>query len=101
MRVLVTGVSGFSGSHVARFLAQAGFEVVGLYRRETSLLGPLRTIAELRLNRADLVDAAALPGPFEAIVHAAATSPGPDVSVARIVGDNVGGTFSLINAALE
>jgi len=99
MRVLATGVSGFSGSHLARFLALAGFEVVGLYRRETALLGPLQAIPELKLIRGDVVDAAALPGPFEAVVHAAATSPGPDVSVARIVGDNVGGTFALIDAA--
>jgi UDP-glucose 4-epimerase len=100
MRVLVTGVSGFSGSYLARFLAQAGFDVVGLYRRETVLLSELHAIPELKLIRSDLVEAAALPGPFEAVVHAAATSPGPDISVARIVGDNVGGTFALINAAL-
>ena len=100
MRVLVTGVSGFSGSHVARFLAQAGFEVVGLYRRETTLLGSLRALPGLKLIPGDIVDAAGLPGPFEAVVHAAATSPGPDVSVAQIVGDNVGGTFALIDAAL-
>jgi UDP-glucose 4-epimerase len=100
MRVLVTGVSGFSGSHVARFLARAGFDVTGLYRRETSLLGALQAIPELKLIRTDLAEVAAVPGPFEAVVHAAATSPGPDISVARIVGDNVGGTFALIDAAL-
>jgi len=100
MRVLVTGVSGFSGSYVARFLAQAGFDVVGLYRRETALLSELYAIPELKLVRADLVEAAAFPGPFEAVVHAAATSPGPGVGVAQIVGDNVGGTFALIDAAL-
>lgn len=100
MRVLVTGVSGFSGSHVARFLAQAGFDVVGLYRRETALLSELYAIPELKLIRSDLVEVAAVPGPFEAVVHAAATSPGPGVGVAQIVGDNVGGTFALIDAAL-
>jgi len=100
MRVLVTGVSGFSGSYVACFLARAGFDVVGLYRRETARLGTLQALPEIQLVCRDLVDAAALPGPFEAVVHAAATSPGPGVSVGRIVEDNVGGTFALIEAAL-
>lgn len=100
MKVLVTGVSGFSGSYIARVLAHAGFDVVGLYRRESALLAGLRGLPQIQLVRCGLAEAAALPGPFEAVVHAAATSPGPGVSVARIVEDNVGGTFALIDAAL-
>ena len=50
-------------------------------------------------HRGDLVDAAALPGPFDAVVHTAATSPAPGIDVARIVRDNIAGTQALIEAA--
>lgn len=100
MRILVTGALGFCGSAIAIALARAGFEVAGVYRRDTPLLAMLRSEPGLRLIEADLVDARSIPGPFDAIVHTAATSPGHDVSVARIVHDNVDATFALIDAAL-
>ena len=76
MRVLVTGVSGFSGSAVARRLASGGHDVVGTYRRDTDFLAALREVPRLDLVRADLIDAGKLAGPFDAVVHTAATSPG-------------------------
>lgn len=99
MRVLVTGVSGFSGSTVARRLASSGHDVVGTYRRDTGFLAPLRDVARLELVRTDLTDAGQLAGPFDAIVHIAATSPGPGVDVATLVHDNVDASFALIEAA--
>lgn len=99
MRVLVTGVSGFSGSTVARRLASSGHDVVGTYRRDTDFLTPLRDVARLELVRTDLTDAGQLAGPFDAIVHIAATSPGPGVDVATLVHDNVDASFALIEAA--
>lgn len=98
MRVLVTGASGFSGSTVARQLAQDGFDVVGTFRRETSFLASLRGLPRLDLAPLDLNDAGGLAGPFDAIVHTAATSPAPGVSVAQLVRDNIGATFALIEA---
>lgn len=100
MRTLVTGASGFSGSVIARMLARAGFDVVGVYRRDTTFLATLSDEPGIRLIRADIVEASAVAGPFDAVVHVAATSPGPHVSVAGIVRDNVVGTFALIDAAL-
>lgn len=100
MRVLVTGVSGFSGSFVARALAGAGHEVTGLNRRETRFLATLRGVEGVTLVCSDLAGAASLEGPFEAVVHAAATSPASGVGTGRMVGDNVLGTRSLIDAAL-
>lgn len=99
MRVLVTGVSGFSGSTVARRLASSGHDVVGTYRRDTGFLARLRDVARLELVRTDLTDAGQLAGPFDAIVHIAATSPGPGVDVATLVHDNVDASFALIEVA--
>lgn len=99
MRVLVSGVSGFSGSTVARRLASGGHDVVGTYRRDTDFLTPLHDVARLELVRADLIDAGKLAGPFDTIVHSAATSPGPGVDVATLVRDNIDASFALIEAA--
>lgn len=99
MRVLVTGVSGFSGSTVARRLALRGHDVVGTYRRDTDFLTPLRDVARLELVRTDLIDAGQLAGPFDAIVHIAATSPAPGVDIATLVRDNIDASFALIEAA--
>jgi UDP-glucose 4-epimerase len=98
-RVLVTGASGFAGSFVARALAQEGHAVVGTYRRETPFLMSLSGVPGLQLARADIADALDLPGPFEAIVHAAATSPVPGVSSERLVHDNVQASRALIATA--
>jgi nucleoside-diphosphate-sugar epimerase len=99
MRVLVTGASGFSGSFVARELARGGYDVVALHRRETPFLTRLSAEPLVRMHRGGLLDAARLPGPFDAVVHAAATSPALSIDVAQIVRDNVAGTQALIEAA--
>jgi UDP-glucose 4-epimerase len=99
MRVLVTGASGFSGSFVARELARSGRDVVALHRRESPFLARLNNEPRVHRHRGDLVDAAALPGPFDAVVHVAATSPAPGIDVAQMVRDNVMGTQALIEAA--
>ncbi|MBI3978903.1 MAG: GDP-mannose 4,6-dehydratase [Chloroflexi bacterium] len=52
-RALVTGVSGFAGSHLAHYLLQAGVEVVGLTRRPSHNGKPK---ARLTLVQADLSD---------------------------------------------
>jgi UDP-glucose 4-epimerase len=99
MRVLVTGVSGFAGAYVARMLAEADHQVVGVHRRDTPFLA--RAVHPLITPlRGDLVDSAGLPGPFEAVVHTAATSPMPGVDTERMIRDNVEGTAALIRAAV-
>jgi nucleoside-diphosphate-sugar epimerase len=99
MRVLVTGASGFSGSFLARALARSGRDVVAVHRSETPFLARLSGEPRVHRHRGDLVDAASLPGPFDAVVHAAATSPAPGIDAAQIVRDNVPGTQALIEAA--
>jgi nucleoside-diphosphate-sugar epimerase len=99
MQVLVTGASGFTGSRVARRLAEGGHSVTGLYRRSTRFLEPLAKTQGITLRHAGDLRSLESGGPFDAVVHAAATSPAPGVDTARLVEDNVVATKALIEAA--
>lgn len=74
MRVLVTGATGFIGSHVAARLARAGHQVVATGRRPDSLPA-LGRIDGIRLERLDLADQGAgwtsLMEGCDAVVHVA------------------------------
>jgi nucleoside-diphosphate-sugar epimerase len=98
MNILVTGVSGFTGSVLARRLAEAGHRVTGLYRRSTRFLEPLLDTQGVTPHAGD-VHSLELAGPFDAVVHAAATSPGPGIDSIRLVQDNVIATERLIRLA--
>src|SRR5438477_12437600 len=98
MRVLVTGISGFTGAWVARALVQAGHEVHGLVRGP----GPWPRLAGIPLHHAELGDAGRVVrelGP-DAVVHLAAVS-----SIRRAEEDpiaayrtNLGGTLAVLVA---
>lgn len=99
MRVFLTGVSGFSGSHLARALANNGHSVAALYRRETPFLDRARSCPRVTLVRGDLCSPIPVSGPFDAVVHCGATSPAPGISVHQIVRDNVEATARLLETA--
>ena len=101
MRVLVTGISGFAGSYVASALAAAGYDIVGVHRRDTPFLARLDGVPRIRTVRTDLTDAASLPGPFEVVVHVAATSPVGGIATAQLVRDNVPSSLALLAAAQQ
>ena len=99
MRVLVTGVSGFAGSFIARHLARAGYDVVGNYRRRTAFLAAAEGQQNIEFRVGDLAAVGGLDGPFDAIIHVAASSPAPGIGASQIVQDNVRSTLALLDAA--
>lgn len=102
MRVLVTGVAGFAGPHVAATLAAAGHEVHGL------ALAPANVPGTTAVHVADLLEQAALGGVVaavrpEAVVHLAALSfvPAAEADPRLAVRVNVEGTVALLGALDE
>lgn len=100
MRVLVTGAGGFLGGHIARRLAEGGFDVIAA-TRASPVEPPASEAAARRFHTitADLARGALLPH-TEAIVHTAATSAWTDVGVDQMLNDNVVATRALVRHAL-
>lgn len=104
MRVLVTGVTGFTGGHLARYLQRRGLTVRGLVRPR-SLERPAVTAlraAGIEIVGGDLTDAAAVARAcegVEVVYHIAATyrEPGQPDSAYRDV--NVQGTLNVLEGA--
>lgn len=99
MRVLITGIAGFIGSHLASHLAEAGHEVHGLALQEDPEL------AGFPVEVADVRDAGAVAGAIsrsrpEAIVHLAGLSRprDPSSSPETFLQVNVEGTRHLVRA---
>jgi len=105
MRVLVTGGTGFVGSHVCRQLLAAGVAVRLLVRdvdKARRYYAPLGE-GDPELVAGDVVDAdavrAALAG-CDGVVHAAAGTPMQAGSVAQLFAVNVGGVKNVVGGAL-
>ncbi|XXY53744.1 NAD(P)-dependent oxidoreductase [Sorangium sp. So ce269] len=102
MRVLVTGASGFLGSHVTEQLVQKGHSVVALVRRSSStkFLSSLRGVelAYGAIEDAESVRRAVVDAPgVDAIVHSAGLVKARDE--AEFFRVNVGGTRNMLDAA--
>lgn len=97
-RILVTGASGFIGSHLARELLARGHEVHGLVRT-TSDLAPLRGL-DVVLHIGDLREPSSLAAPVrdvEYIYHCAAALLVTSQETFNAI--NRDGTINLLNAA--
>lgn len=102
MRVLVTGASGFSGAEVTLELLSRGHHV-------TAVAGSTRGRLPEWVKKNDSIDIVSgnlagkllLPGAIDAVVHTAARSPAPGISVDDFVRDNVLATQKLVNHAVK
>lgn len=105
MRVLVTGGTGFVGSHVCRQLMAAGHAVRLLVRDADKARRYYQQLAEgiPELVTGDVVDGnsvrAALAG-CDGVVHAAAGTPMQIKSVEQLFAVNVGGVRHVVDSAL-
>jgi nucleoside-diphosphate-sugar epimerase len=110
-RILVTGASGFLGSHAVRALISNGAEVHGLVRGSATLERLESLEGDLRIHRGDLLDYPSLAACIEAadpviIMHlagdvAARRSLGEWEDLRRSVDVNLVGTLNLVRAAAE
>ncbi|GAB5452021.1 MAG: SDR family NAD(P)-dependent oxidoreductase [Halioglobus sp.] len=105
MRILVTGGTGFVGSHVARHLLASG-HAVRLLVRDTGRAREIYTGFGLQpeLVAGDVTDAASVRGALEdcqGVVHAAAGTPIRTRSEAEMFAVNVGGVKAVVGQALE
>ena len=106
MRVLITGVAGFLGSHLADLLISQGHEVVGV---DSFITGKMENTAQLKDHprysfiRHDAVEPLKLAGPLDRIYHLA--SPCSTASYTRhqlaMLRTNSQGTWTLLELALE
>ena len=104
MKVLLTGATGFLGSHLARALLREGHQVT-ILKRSTSDCSRLEDIAsELAAcdaDAADLLSVLSRHGPFDAVIHAATAYGRRDESDAALVEANVLFPLRLLHACCE
>lgn len=100
MRALITGITGFIGSHLAERLLAEGVVVRGLARRPDDAIWLARQGAEILAG--DLLERASLAGAAEGcdlVLHAAAWTGGPDLSEQQAWIANVAATGWLLQEA--
>lgn len=101
MRVLLTGVTGFLGSHIAHALLAAGHEVMALVRPGSTVGGQLSAVGSIHGDILDLPSVRAAVRGCEAVVHSAAMVEFAPRLAARQREVNVEGTRHVLQAARE
>ena len=108
MTVLVTGATGFIGSHVAKALQNAGHAVRAFVRNPTKLESVTARvgvdISAITEARGDITDAAAVAAAVagcDAVVHAAAVVGTDPTTEAEIEATNLVGAINVLGAAAD
>lgn len=106
MRILITGGTGFVGSHVCRQLMAAGHAVRLLVRDAEKAEAYYRALGEgiPELVLGDVTDVASVQAALQAcdgVVHAAAATPMQMGSVEQLFAVNVGGVKNVVGSALD
>ena len=104
-RVLITGITGFVGSHLAERLLQSGDEVHGLAIEEPPYANLAAIVEHVDIHRGDLADAASVRAGIEAsrpdvVIHLAGQAI-PSLAqrdVAGTIAVNVAGTATVLDA---
>lgn len=102
MRTLVTGATGFIGSHVARALHERG-HVVRILARSPEKAARLFGEGSVEIALGDMTDAAAVSAAIascDSLVHAAAAVSLDPRAAQRLLEENVDGTRVVLDAAL-
>ena len=108
MRVLVTGATGFVGSHAAKALQDAGHTLRVLVRTPAKLESVTARVgvdlAALETVQGDIADAGSVAGAIEgcdAVVHAAAVVGTDPSSAAEIEASNFAGAVNVLGTAAD
>lgn len=100
-KILLTGVTGFLGSHLAKTLLAANYEVVALKRKKSSLRRIESIAAQLDLVNIENLDFKALfaqHSNIDTIIHTATAYGRHDESVSEIFSANTGFPLQLLDA---
>ena len=101
MKILITGANGFIGSYLCRTLSESS-KVIGVRRRKSSQNQDMAGFhSNFQWHVGELSEEIFFEDDIDVIVHTAARSPGPAVTVADYLADNIVATQNLIEFAIQ
>lgn len=102
MRVLITGVSGFSGSALAGYFLNNGHKVIGTVRDMSSpRLTGIKDDPKMTIYKADLSKSFELPYDCDVLIHTAAQAAPKGVPVSDYIDSNIIATKNICEYALS
>jgi CDP-paratose synthetase len=102
-RVLITGVTGFLGSHLAKKLLEQGYDVVALKRKVSQLHRVKSILSEINFYDVEELDFGSLfliENKIDAVIHTATTYGRDGQSPAEIFATNTAFPLGLLNASI-